>query len=56
MKKIFAIITVFTMLFLNTVETILAFDIEKVTIIGGSKAVSEDVIEFIKEAIKNRKN
>ena len=30
--------------------------IEKVTIIGGSKAVSDNVIEFIKEAIKNRKN
>ena len=30
--------------------------IEKATIIGGSKAVSDNVIEFIKEAIKNRKN
>ncbi len=28
--------------------------IEKATIIGGSKAVSDNVIEFIKEAIKNR--
>ena len=30
--------------------------IEKATIIGGAKAVSDNVIEFIKEAIKNRKN